>query len=208
MNRLSSRLLATLVVSLAATVSPVRADYLNWSYSTSTVPPGFSATGAGGGGGAVQLTPFTSGVSGTSIPILAFVTSAGTPVTFNAQNSTYTLTMTITDKTTNDSGSLTFHGSIGGSLTPTSSTLTNTFTTTQESLTLDGHVYTVTLPPSVGLADPTKPQQSLVATVSVGTGVIASAPEPASLVLSGLGFSLLGMGGWWKRLRRLTAQTA
>ncbi|HWG41456.1 MAG TPA: hypothetical protein VN688_01630 [Gemmataceae bacterium] len=208
MNRLSSLPLAALVVSLAAAVGSARADYLNWSYGTSTVPPGFSATGAGGGGGSVQLTPFANGAGGTSIPILAFVTSAGTPVTFNAATSTYTLTMTITDKATNDSGSLTFHGAIGGSLSPTSASLTNTFTDTQQSLTLDGHVYTVTLPPSLSLADPTKPQQSLTATVSVTNGPISGVPEPASLVLGGLGFSLLGVGGWWKRGRRPIMQTA
>ncbi len=207
MNRLSSRLLATLVVSLAAIVGPARADYLNWSYSTSTVPPGFSATGVGGGGGAVQLTPYTNAVSGSSIPILAYATSAATPVTFNAQNSTYTLTMTITDKATNDAGSLIFHGSIGGGLTATSSSLVNTFTSTQQTLTLDGHVYTVTLPPSVNLADPTKPQQNLVASVRVGNSV-AGVPEPASMVLGTLGFSLLGVGGWWKRFRRPDVQAA
>ena len=34
-----------------------------------------------------------------------------------------------------------------------------------------------------------------------GGGGVKAAPEPASLVLGGLGWSLLGIGGWWKRRR-------
>jgi hypothetical protein len=201
----SIRFLISLLVLWLAT-SQTHADYMNWSYSTSTVPPGFSVTGDNNGSGSVQITPFGNTAGGNSISAIAFVMSASGPVTFNAQNATYTLTMHITDNTTHDSGNLTFTGSIAGGLSPTSSSLTNTFANPTQSLTLDGHVYTVSLPPSLALVDPTKPQQSLMGTVSVSNGPIAGVPEPATLVLGGLGFSLLGVGGWWKRVRQLAKQ--
>lgn len=201
MHDLPARLLTCLIVSVALAASPARADFMNWSYSTSAVPPGFAVTGANNGSGAVQLTPFSKASGGEFIPVLAYATSATVPVTFDSQKSTYTLNMTITDNTTKDSGSLSFTGSIGGGLTPTSSTLTNTFSVAQKSLTLDGHVYTVTLSPSDPLLNPLTPQKNIMAAVRVSDAV-ASAPEPASLLLGGLGFTALGIGSWWRRLRR------
>ncbi len=202
MNTFSSArfLISLLVLWLAA--RHARADYMNWSYSTSAVPPGFSVTGANNGSGAVQLTPFNNVAGGSSIAALAYQTAASTPVTFSAANTSYTLTMTITDNATHDSGSLTFVGSISGGLSPTSSSLVNTFAVTQKSLTLDGHVYTVSLPSSVALASPTSPQQDILAKVNVSNGGVQSAPEPTSLVLGGLGVCLTGLGSWWKRQRQ------
>jgi hypothetical protein len=226
MNQLSARLLATLMVSSMLAAGHARADFMNWSYSTSAVPPGFSVNAPGNnGGGAVQLTPYTNVAGASSINALAYQTTATVPVTFNAASSIYTLTMTIQDNTTGHTGQLTFTGSIGGGLSPTSSTLVNTFANPTESLTLDGHKFTVTLPSSMPLAAPSSNQQNIGATVSVtdagggngggnggggnggGGGGVHGAPEPASLVLGGLGFSLLGAGGWWKR-RRPERQTA
>jgi hypothetical protein len=70
----------------------------------------------------------------------------------------------------------------------------------------------VTLPSSVALAPPSSNQQNISATVSVSNtgpgGGGNGTPEPASLVLSGLGFSLFGVSSWWQRLRRPARQTA
>jgi hypothetical protein len=208
MNHSPTRFLTLVALSAALAASPARADFMNWTYSSSAVPPGFSVTGANNGSGAIQLTPFTKATSGTSIPVLAYQTSSTGPVSFDPKSSTYTLTMTFTDTTTKDSASLSFTGAIGGSLSPTASSLTNTFTETSKSLTLDGHTYTVTLPSSMSLSDPTSPQHNIVASVSVTDGVSGQTPEPASLVLAGLGVSAFGLGGWWKRLRRPVRQLA
>ncbi len=222
MNHLSARLLTALMVSSMIAVGHARADFMNWSYSTAAVPPGFAVTAPdGNGGGQIQLTPYTNVAGASSINALAYQTTATVPVTFTNEN--YTLTMTIKDNTTGDTGQLTFTGSISGGLSPNSSSLVNTFADTTKSLTLDGHKYTVTLPSSVSLAPTTSPQQNIVATVSVSDangggsnpggggpqgGGVQGAPEPASLVLGGLGFSLLGVGGWWKRRSREEQQRA
>lgn len=202
MNYSSARFLVALLASSLA-ASQGRADYMNWTYSSSAMPPGFAVTGANNSSGAVQLTPFTNSAAGSSIAAIAYQTSASGPVTFNAQNATFTLTMTFTDKITHDSGSLSFVGSISGNLSPTSSSLVESFAVTQKSLTLDGHVYTVTLPSSTALAPPTSPQQNIMAKVSVTNGGGGQGtPEPTSLILGGLGVTLAGLGGWWKRRRQ------
>ena len=114
------------------------------------------------------------------------------PITFNPSSSTYTLKLAITDNATHDTGTLTFTGSVGGTLSATTSTLTNTFVPSPNKLTLDGHVYTVTIPPAA-LAPPTSPQKNILATVSVtnvsngGGGTpppSGNSPEPSSLILA------------------------
>jgi hypothetical protein len=210
MTHFSARFFAVLTVSSMIAAGQARAD---WSYSTSAVPPGFAVNAPGNnGGGTVQLTAYKDVASSSSINVLAYQTTATAPVTFNAASSTYTLTMTLTDNTTHDSGTLTFTGSISGGLDQNNSTLVNTFANPTQTLTLDGNKYTVTLPSSVALLPPSSNQQNITATVSVSSsgpgGGVQGVPEPASLVLGGLGFSLFGVSSWWQRLRRSARQTA
>ncbi|HWG42007.1 MAG TPA: hypothetical protein VN688_04415 [Gemmataceae bacterium] len=221
MKNLSAHLLTAAIVLLAAIANPARADYLNWTYTSTPSVPGVTVGAQSASGGAtVQLTDFNNAASGLSIPVIAYSTSTGstTPLAFDPANSTYTLALKITDNTTHDTGTLTFNGSIGGNLSATASTLTNTLTSVSPSLTLDGHVYTVTIP-SVALAPPTSPQQNIFATVSVSNVIPggpptgdphgpSSTPEPASLVLGSLGFSCLGLTRWWNRYRRSEEPTA
>jgi hypothetical protein len=206
-----------------------KADYLNWSYSTEPSVAGVSAGGAGGSsGGTVQLTEFTNQAGGTSIPVIAYTTASAStsPVTFNPSSSTYSLAMTITDNSTHDSGSLTFTGAVGGTLSATTSTLNNSFVPSPNSLTLDGHKYTVTIP-SLALASPTSPQQNILASVSVSNvteppvvvpravhpfvapqtfAVVStpttSTPEPGSIILACLGIAFMGTSGVRRSLQR------
>jgi hypothetical protein len=216
MKNLSAHLLTATIVLLAAVANPARADYLNWTYTSTPSVPGISVGAQSASGGAtVQLTDYNNAPGALSIPVAAYATATAstTAIAFNPQSSTYTLALKITDSTTHDTGTLNFNGSIAGNLSATASSLTNTLSPTSSSLTLDGHVYTVTIP-SVTLAAPLSPQQNIFASVhvgdvsgngSVGTGDhtgLSSTPEPASLVLGSLGFSFLGLSGWWNRSRR------
>src|SRR5262249_27412455 len=112
--------------------------------------------------------------------------------TFNPNIAAYTLKLTITDNSTHDSGTLTFTGAVGGTLSATSSTLTNSFVPSPNTLTLDGHVYTVSIP-SGALAPPTSPQQNIFANVTVkdaSTGSpFTSTPEPSARLLCGMAFA-------------------
>ncbi len=221
MKRLLARLGTVLMVSLA-TASHVRADYMNWTYTSSPNVAGVSVGATSAGGGAsVTLTDFNAPQAGaSSIPIIAYVTStaSATPITFGSSvntPSTYTLALQITDTIHHDSGTLNFTGTLAGPLSATTSGVINTLTPIgSNSLILDGNKYTVTIP-SATLAAPTSPQQNLMAMVSVsnatGTtgGQTSGTPEPASLLLGSLGFSFFGVGCWWKRrsaLRRRTSQ--
>lgn len=230
MNRLSALCGTALLVLLVFAASPVRADYLNWTYTADPNVPGITVGSSSPKGGAsVTLTDFNNPqASAAKIPVIAYVTSTSstTPITFGPSTnspSTYSLALTITDSTTHDSGTLNFTGALSGSLTATTSSLVNTLTpVTSNSLTLDGHTYTVTIA-SVTLAAPTSPQQDITATISVttastgggtgsggngggsggsgnpGGGHSGGVPEPGCLLLGSLGCSLLGIRCWWKR---------
>jgi hypothetical protein len=228
MKSSSARLGITWLLFLAAGASQVRADYMNWSYSSDPNVPGVTASPTSpSGGGTVSLTDYTNHAGGTSIPLIAYLTSTSstTPITFNPAGNpatTYNLALTLTDNATHDSKTLHFNGSIAGTLTATTSTLVNTLAPGSQSVTFDGHTYTVSIPPVV-LASPTSPQQNILATVHVvptstgtgggnnnggggshGTGGASGGgtPEPTSLVLGSLGFTFVGLGCWRRRRRR------
>jgi hypothetical protein len=103
---------------------------------------------------------------------------------------------------------LTLSGKLNGTLSATTSTLIATFSGAH-SIQLDGHVYVLNFP-ALHISAPTTPQQTLVAQAHVNDpghkpggsgGDVQGAPEPTSLVLGGLGCSLLGLGSWWKSRR-------
>jgi hypothetical protein len=140
--------------------------------------------------------------------------TANAPDTYNLG---YNLTLHLTDKPSKQSGDLTFHGTITGTVTATSSHLTNNFSDpTTQKITLGHHTYSVTINPSLmTLAAPgsTSPPQ-INATVSVanvtggGSGggpPISGAPEPTSLTLGCLASCGWGLGAWLRRRRVGTA---
>ncbi|HEY7311397.1 MAG TPA: hypothetical protein VH643_18695 [Gemmataceae bacterium] len=227
----SARSLAALIVVLAV-AGHGRADYMNWTYTSTPSVPGVSVGAQSpGGGAAVTLTDFKNGTAGTSIPVIAYVTQTAStsPITFDPSAAKYSLGVTITDNATHDSGTLTFAGAVGGTLSATTSTLTNSFAPSTNSLTLDGHVYTVTIP-TTNLAAPTSPQQNIMATVSVsnvsGGGTppppsppppspppppptttpppSTNTPEPSSVVLACAAISLVGLASGRRLRLRLT----
>jgi len=215
--------LSALLVLMAVATCQIRADYLNWTYTATFQVPGITVNTPSNGGGTVSLTDYgTPQPGGTSIAVQAYETTsaATTPVSFN--NLKYDLALKITDSATHDSGTLHFTGSLTGTMTATTSTIVDSFTPVKSnSLTLDGHTYTVKIP-TVTLAPPTSPQANVMASVSVtnalpGVGAppppslppphpltplpSSGTPEPTSLLLSSLGFSCFGAGCWWKRRR-------
>lgn len=221
MNHLSTRIAIVFAGLLAIAASQANADYLNWAYTANSNVPGIAVDATSPTGGAsVTLTNYsTPQAGGTSIPVQAYVTSTSntTPITFGPSSdvpTTYNLALTITDNTTHDSGTLSFTGSLAGSLTASTSSVVNTLTpVTSNTLTLDGHNYTVTIP-TVTLAAPTSPQQDIRAMVSVTNagsgnpgnsgsfGNVNGVPEPTGLVLAGMGLSSLGVTAYWRGLRR------
>jgi hypothetical protein len=203
MRRFGVRAAALAAVLLTLGTSGARADYLNWSYSWAlsdgpTFPKGFTN---------VSFALVPGGKTGAAtIPVGDFSTSstAPAPESFSAG---YDLTLALTDNATQDAGTLTYHGIISGTVGPTGTSLSNTFSNPSQSLTLDGHVYHVSLDARTPIGGSSDPVSHLHASVSVtggapqpqdtGGGVQAppppaqQAPEPSGAVLACLGLSLV-----------------
>jgi hypothetical protein len=188
---------AAALALLLAMAPAARADWIAWTYSWSNNPQSILADNPAGGG-MITLTdePTLSAVGSTDIVatnIHTYSTAAQTaPDTFT--NKPYTLTLNLTDSASGQSGSAVFTGAFNGTLTATSSNITNTFTgPTTEILFLGNNEYTVTLTAYT----PPGPTGSVNAgaigahaTVTVETVQLASTPEPTALVLAAFGIPI------------------
>jgi hypothetical protein len=197
--------LYSLVVLLGAFVGQVRADFLNWAYTSTPNVPGVSVNAGSRGGASVTLTDVAQ-AGATSIPVIAYETQTSSTMSVTFNKASFNLALKITDGN-NVYATLNFTGFLAGPLTATTSGVVASFSpVTSNSITFDGHTYTVTIP-SQTLAAPTSPQQNIMASVSVANaslgGVTPSTPppppshgtpEPASLLLGCLGFVGLGFG--------------
>ncbi|MGH7172048.1 MAG: PEP-CTERM sorting domain-containing protein [Gemmataceae bacterium] len=187
-----------------------RADLIAWSYNWSPNAANVSANGGGSGDLSFSNTAPNNalGASNTVITnIHAYSTASSTnPATFT--NVPVTFTMRLTDSASQQSGSLTFTGTLSGTLTANSANVQLTYpsATTPQTMTLGGNTYTV----SIGTYTPPGPPGasnagSLNAFVTVapatGGGGISSVPEPSALVLTGLALPWVGLSGW-RRMRR------
>ena len=215
MTRRSALLPTTLLLLLAAAPIPARADYMDWTYTTTATPPVIAS-----GTGSVQLTGISAGTAAVAIPILGIQDSslagAGSLDVYN--HVPFSLGVTFTDTTTNDSATLTLSGKLNGTLTQSTSSLVATFNGAH-SIQLDGHVYVLNIP-ALHISAPGTAQQTLTVDIHVNRpdhnpgpppnpggsgGGVKGVPEPTSLVLGGLGCTLLSLGGLWKGRGRRTS---
>lgn len=225
----SLRLWVVVVVGLLLSGQSARADFMNWSYQWSISPKPVFASGTG----TVAMALGQSGMGSSRIQAVAVTTSssasASRPDRFN---SSFSLTLHLTDRASHRSGSLTFQGRILGTLTATSARLYESFRTPLERLTLGGHTYWVSLPPHLMLLPPGASMvPSLMASVRVVNAwhppprhhphplsaaplmmasiasvppPTAAAPEPPALLLSGVGVVLVSLGCLWRYRSALT----
>ena len=205
MNRFSflSAPLAALLLAGGA-----RAEFIAWSYNWT---PTVSAVPADSPGtGKVLLTNEPAGAAVNSSDIVASdirtVSSAPYNNPDHFTNTPYGLTLTLTDKASHDSGTVTFTGVFNGTLTALSSNITNTFTGPRvQVLQLGGNVYTISMgtyspPPPPGAVNAGAISAYAQVTVQSGTTGVLQLPEPSALALAGLGLSL-GGGAFWRRKR-------
>src|SRR5579884_3673851 len=221
--------LGTAIVTLPSlSGAKVQADLIHWTASGAAYP-------AGGGGEVLALPnfPFSPAgiamspgqfdgnpVSGTNsgsviITNLAAGIEGGNPgaaYDFGGPGAQYWLSLHLRDQASGNSGTLTFRGYFGGSLSlqdPSMAfSLTNTFTgPTTQTLQLGHNLYTVTLGPVVlpqyfNAPDdgPDLSMGSISATISAQP-LTNSTPEPSSLLLACLGLPSLGLAGWFRRRR-------
>lgn len=189
------------------------ADFIEWSYNWDRNP--VSVLSDSGNGSVAFTNEPLKNATGSSDTVAtnlkaSSLAPASNPDTLN-NTGYYTLTLTLTDTASGQSGSLTFKGKLGGTFSADSANITNTFfapgTNTPESsvtqtLFLGNNSYTVTIGP---YSPPGPPDStnfgSIAAHVEVSSLVITNnTPEPSSLLL-GL-FGLSGAGVFSRRKRR------
>jgi hypothetical protein len=200
--------LTTLALCLCFAPLPcLRADPIPWTYSWSRSPTEIQADAPGSG--SIKLTvgsPKMIVGDSANVPINLETFSTATEDhkdTFTARP--YSLTMTITDMDTGETGSRTFTGQIDGWLWAKGSLLNNTFISpTEQTIDLGHHRYTITIGPYVRPGAPgsdTLGSIGSVVTVSV-EGIVQQLPEPGTMILASVGMILLGTA----QMRRRTAR--
>jgi hypothetical protein len=184
--------LLVLAIGLAALAAPAaaRADQIGYGYDFLTPA---AVTGDQGNLGAVSFATTNPGTATGHAVVtatqLAVVTSAPSdnPDTFSGQ--TYSLTMHLTDDPSGKSGTLTFTGTLTGSLSVQNVNIRTSFSPATKTLVLGNDTYTVSLGSTTLGPDPTS-VTALSATIDVRAIEITSqAPEPSALVLTVLGLT-------------------
>jgi hypothetical protein len=204
---------------------------MDWSYHWSITPGPVLASGTG----SVALGLAQDGTGAATIPAATVTTtSATTDAAPDKYNVGYNLTLHLTDNPSNQSGDLTFHGTVAGTVSATSAHLTNSFSDpTTEKVRLGGHLYAVTINPTLltlaapGSAIPpqinalvsvtnapgraTGPQHAPGPMVQPSPGgggpvgpPIHSSPEPSSLALGMLASGWLGLAALRRRFGAVT----
>jgi hypothetical protein len=200
MKRLSARLLPLLAVLALFGASRAQADQIGFGYSWSSMPPTFIT----GGTGTVQIAtpPDATGqatLGGPSVSIPAATLSTNTSAT--AQNpdsfkTNFSLNLNLTDTASSTMKTLTFNGTVSGTLSVNQSSLFATFQNPlTQNLTFGNLVYTVTIDPShLHLPTPGAPNLGQInADVSVASATAATTPEPSSFLLGAIALSMAGL---------------
>jgi hypothetical protein len=200
--------LAWLVLAGAA-----RADLVPWSYNWT--PNTLAIQSDSPGTSKLTLTNEPAGSATGSSDIVAtnikVVSTAKPDSPDHFTHQAYRLTLTLTDNASKATGNLVFTGTFDGTVSGQSSHVMNTFTgQTTQSIVLGGNTYTITIGPYTPPGPPSSANAgSISATAKVSTtGSSSGSPEPSSMLLAGLGVSLLGGASWWKRRKKVALRCA
>jgi hypothetical protein len=198
MKSRSAVLLALLAFSLGPT-RVARADFMDWTYTVSRDPVSIAADNGGSGGISLAVDSGGSGKTSITAVVLTTFSSVSDSNADTLTDKTYSVTLHITDNQ-NNSGDVTVTGKFNGSVSSTTFSGTNTFTSgNEQKVTIGSHVYDVTFSYNAPGAPNSGQTGSITATVRVtdvaggggDTGNTSSAPEPSSLLLAGLALPLL-----------------
>src|SRR5262249_4586986 len=205
MRRFSTLLFGAAVALLLP--AGARADFADFSYNWNPNPVDVAADVAGS---KVTLSnePAGKATGDTDVVAANLKTFSNAnpkkPATFTSKG--YNLPIFLLDEESGKSGTLTFAGEFNGTVSAKSSKITNTFLDpTTQSIDLGSHTYTVTMTSYSPPGPPTGSKEG-----SIGAHVTVNpvdrppdnpkdTPEPSTMVLAGLGLSVLGAARWRKR---------
>jgi hypothetical protein len=134
----------------------------------------------------------------------------------NPADGDYALQLTLTDKASNKTAVITFHGQLGGNFSADSANVTNTFLgATKEVEVLGANTYTITALSYAPPGPPTGHNSGSITfhvDVTTASGTVHGGggltPEPSSMLLSCLGLSFLGAASWRKRRAKVAVTLA
>lgn len=198
MKRSSYAVCGLALASLFALSAPARADLIPWMYNWSRSPNEIHADAPGTGYVALTDESLKRAVGDTDIVATNMRTFSTAPPTnpdrFTA--AAYSLTLTILDLDSGQTGTLTFAGQLDGELGAQFSRLRNTFTgPATQSIVLGDNRYTAS---DLTFTPPGVPGASNAGSISAhATITVEQVPEPASWLLASLGGVAL-----LRRLRR------
>jgi hypothetical protein len=192
MRHTPAALCGTALALLLAAATPSRAEFIHWSYNWSRSPDVIHADSPGTG--TITLTDESlKSVVGDSFIVATNLRTSSTATRSNPDRFTakpYTLNLFVLDETSGASGTITFTGTIDGTVSIDSANLRSTFTgQTKQVLVLGANVYTVTIGPFVQPGPPDASNAGSIgaeARVSVSS-IVETLPEPGTLALACLG---------------------
>jgi hypothetical protein len=183
-----------------------RADFIQWSYNWNINPISvLSDTGNGSVSFTNQPAQNASGNSDTVATNLK-ANSLADPASPDTLNHTgaYTLTLSLTDTASAQTGTVSFAGKLSGSFSKSFANITNAFSgAPSQTLFLGNNEYTVAIGP---YSPPGPPDSTNLGSIAahvnvenVGHVTNSSSPEPSSLLLGLFGLSSASMASWRKR---------
>jgi hypothetical protein len=180
------------------------ADFIEWSYNWNINPISVLSDSGNGSVSFTNQPAQTASGSSDTVATNLKANSLADPSSPDTLNNTgaYTLTLSITDSASGQTGTATFAGKLSGSFSKDSANITNAFIgATTDTLVLGGNTYKVTIGPYSPPGPPDSTNLGSIAAhveVTAGTGVISNvSPEPSTLLL-GL-FGLTGAGVFTRR---------
>lgn len=206
---ISARLMSLavlLAIGTAARATPIPPDSVAWNYNFNPGAPAVKADGNPSAGVTFTNEPTktavgSSDIVATNLRVFSSATAASPDKLTTNGNYSLTLQLTLNDNGTPVTKSLTFTGKLSGKFSAENAIIKNVFgPNSTQVATLGSYSFTVQL---MAYTPPGPPDQSnagsISAHVTVSRIVPTGVPEPSTMLLSGLGLSLLGGGAWRKR---------